>query len=87
MPIFTFMGANIMRLDDAYSFRVIDKTVQMVIPALIKVRLRQRGLTRTLWLTQSGVKDGFHFRVLSDKDTELIAVWFISCVLVRNFDL
>ncbi|XP_039991801.1 HEAT repeat-containing protein 1 [Xiphias gladius] len=36
MPIFTFMGANIMRLDDAYSFRVIDKTVQMVIPALVK---------------------------------------------------
>ncbi|XP_069374153.1 HEAT repeat-containing protein 1 isoform X2 [Paralichthys olivaceus] len=36
MPIFTFMGANIMRLDDAYSFRVIDKTVEMVIPALIK---------------------------------------------------
>ncbi|XP_051250661.1 HEAT repeat-containing protein 1 isoform X2 [Dicentrarchus labrax] len=38
MPIFTFMGANIMRLDDAYSFRVIDKTVQMVIPALIKAQ-------------------------------------------------
>ncbi|XP_019730064.1 HEAT repeat-containing protein 1 isoform X2 [Hippocampus comes] len=38
MPIFTFMGANIMRLDDAYSFRVIDKTVQMVIPALIQAR-------------------------------------------------
>uniref|UniRef100_H3BVV8 HEAT repeat-containing protein 1 n=1 Tax=Tetraodon nigroviridis TaxID=99883 RepID=H3BVV8_TETNG len=36
MPIFTFMGTNIMRLDDAYSFRVIDKTVQMVIPALIQ---------------------------------------------------
>ncbi|KAG7470408.1 HEAT repeat-containing 1 [Solea senegalensis] len=36
MPIFTFMGANILRLDDVYSFRVIDKTVQMVIPALIK---------------------------------------------------
>ncbi|XP_056222571.1 HEAT repeat-containing protein 1 [Seriola aureovittata] len=36
MPIFTFMGANILRMDDAYSFRVIDKTVQMVIPALIK---------------------------------------------------
>ncbi|XP_075313779.1 HEAT repeat-containing protein 1 [Odontesthes bonariensis] len=36
MPIFTFMGANIMRLDDVYSFRVIDKTVQMVIPALIQ---------------------------------------------------
>lgn len=37
MPIFTFMGANIMRLDDAYSFQVIDKTVQMVVPALIQV--------------------------------------------------
>ncbi|KAJ0060565.1 hypothetical protein NL108_016020, partial [Boleophthalmus pectinirostris] len=36
MPIFTFMGANILRLDNAYSFRVIEKTVQMVIPAIIK---------------------------------------------------
>uniref|UniRef100_A0A6Q2WUA3 HEAT repeat-containing protein 1 n=1 Tax=Esox lucius TaxID=8010 RepID=A0A6Q2WUA3_ESOLU len=36
MPIFTFMGANIMRLDDSYSFQVINKTVQTVIPALIK---------------------------------------------------
>ncbi|KAL4640133.1 HEAT repeat-containing protein 1 [Arapaima gigas] len=36
MPIFTFMGANVMRLDDAYSFQVISKTVQTVIPALIK---------------------------------------------------
>ncbi|XP_029695501.1 HEAT repeat-containing protein 1 [Takifugu rubripes] len=38
MPIFTFMGSNIMRLDDAYSFRVINKTVEMVIPALIQAR-------------------------------------------------
>ncbi|XP_069035979.1 HEAT repeat-containing protein 1 isoform X1 [Lepisosteus oculatus] len=36
MPIFTFMGANIMRLDDIYSFQVINKTVQTVIPALIQ---------------------------------------------------
>ncbi|XP_041829297.1 HEAT repeat-containing protein 1 [Melanotaenia boesemani] len=43
MPIFTFMGANIMRLDDAYSFRVIDKTVQMVIPALIRAHQRSDG--------------------------------------------
>ncbi|XP_061612470.1 HEAT repeat-containing protein 1 [Phyllopteryx taeniolatus] len=43
MPIFTFMGANIMRLDDAYSFRVIDKTVQMVIPAVIKARGQSDG--------------------------------------------
>ncbi|CAK6982589.1 HEAT repeat-containing protein 1 [Scomber scombrus] len=43
MPIFTFMGANIMRLDDAYSFRVIDKTVQMVIPALIQAHSLSDG--------------------------------------------
>uniref|UniRef100_A0A4X2KD30 HEAT repeat-containing protein 1 n=1 Tax=Vombatus ursinus TaxID=29139 RepID=A0A4X2KD30_VOMUR len=36
MPIFTFMGANVMRLDDTYSFQVIKKTVKMVIPALIQ---------------------------------------------------
>uniref|UniRef100_A0A8D2JC84 HEAT repeat-containing protein 1 n=1 Tax=Varanus komodoensis TaxID=61221 RepID=A0A8D2JC84_VARKO len=36
MPIFTFMGANVMRLDNAYSFQVINKTVKMVIPALIQ---------------------------------------------------
>uniref|UniRef100_A0ACB8GBL6 HEAT repeat-containing protein 1 n=2 Tax=Sphaerodactylus townsendi TaxID=933632 RepID=A0ACB8GBL6_9SAUR len=36
MPIFTFMGTNVMRLDDAYSFQVINKTVKMVIPALIQ---------------------------------------------------
>lgn len=47
MPIFTFMGANIMRLDDAYSFRVIDKTVQMVIPALIQVRNGEVGFARS----------------------------------------
>ncbi|KAM3592421.1 uncharacterized protein V6R79_018312 [Siganus canaliculatus] len=43
MPIFTFMGANVMRLDDAYSFRVIDKTVQMVIPALIQAHRLSDG--------------------------------------------
>ncbi|XP_069846711.1 HEAT repeat-containing protein 1 isoform X1 [Dipodomys merriami] len=36
MSIFTFMGANVMRLDDSYSFQVISKTVKMVIPALIQ---------------------------------------------------
>ncbi|KAE8601347.1 hypothetical protein XENTR_v10013645 [Xenopus tropicalis] len=36
MPIFTFMGASVMRLDDNYSFEVISKTVQTVIPALIQ---------------------------------------------------
>ncbi|XP_076844012.1 HEAT repeat-containing protein 1 [Brachyhypopomus gauderio] len=36
MAIFTFMGANVMRLDDAYSLQVISRTVQAIIPALIR---------------------------------------------------
>ncbi|XP_024617221.1 HEAT repeat-containing protein 1 isoform X1 [Neophocaena asiaeorientalis asiaeorientalis] len=36
MSIFTFMGASVMRLDDTYSFQVINKTVKMVIPALMQ---------------------------------------------------
>ncbi|CAL8284634.1 unnamed protein product [Merluccius merluccius] len=43
MPIFTFMGASIMRLDDSYSFQVISKTVQTVIPALIKAHEGSEG--------------------------------------------
>ncbi|KAJ3608034.1 hypothetical protein NHX12_025084 [Muraenolepis orangiensis] len=58
MPIFTFMGANIMRLDDSYSFQVINKTVRSVIPALIKHRrlpilselVATLGAPRFLWV-------------------------------------
>ncbi|XP_013080450.2 HEAT repeat-containing protein 1-like [Biomphalaria glabrata] len=35
MTVFTFMGANILRQDDAYSFHVIGKILENVIPALI----------------------------------------------------
>lgn len=35
MSVFTFMGANIMRKDDAYSFLIIGKILETVIPALI----------------------------------------------------
>lgn len=37
MSIFTFMGASVVRQDDSYSFEVITKTLDTVIPALIKV--------------------------------------------------
>ena len=37
MPIFTFMGASVVRKDDSYSFEVITKTLDTVIPALIQV--------------------------------------------------
>ena len=37
MSIFTFMGASVVRKDDSYSFEVITKTLDTVIPALIQV--------------------------------------------------
>ena len=36
MAIFTFMGSSVLRQDDAYSFQVIAKTLESVIPTLIE---------------------------------------------------
>lgn len=36
MAIFTFMGTSVLRQDDAYSFQVIAKTLESVIPTLIE---------------------------------------------------
>ena len=36
MPIFTFMGANVLQRDDAYSLRVVDRTLESIVPALVK---------------------------------------------------
>jgi len=41
MPIFTFMGANVLQQDDEYSAHVIEQTVQRVIPPLVKSLHRQ----------------------------------------------
>ena len=57
MSIFTFMGANVMRLDDTYSFQVINKTVKMVIPALIQVSfLLSLGLYFIIFKILHGVR-------------------------------
>ena len=57
MYIFTFMGANVMRLDDTYSFQVINKTVKMVIPALIQVSfLLSLGLYFIIFKILHGVR-------------------------------
>ena len=44
MSVFTFMGANIMRQDDAYSFHIISKILETVIPALITVSINLKNL-------------------------------------------
>ncbi|KAK6346259.1 snoRNA-binding rRNA-processing protein utp10 [Orbilia blumenaviensis] len=36
MPIFTFMGANVLRQDDEYSAHVIEQTIHRVIPPLLE---------------------------------------------------
>nr|XP_018667544.1 HEAT repeat-containing protein 1 isoform X2 [Ciona intestinalis] len=36
MSIFTFMGSNLLRRDDSYSFQIITKTIHTVVPALLQ---------------------------------------------------
>lgn len=38
MPIFTYMGASSVRFDDNYTFLVIQKTIEAVVPALVQAR-------------------------------------------------
>ena len=38
MSVFTFMGANILRQDDGYSFHVIERILETVFPTIMKVR-------------------------------------------------
>ncbi|GFN81361.1 heat repeat-containing protein 1 [Plakobranchus ocellatus] len=55
MTVFTFMGANILRQDDSYSFHVIGKILDNVIPALImaceeKSRQKLSSKTKKKWM-------------------------------------
>ena len=36
LPVFTFMGAHILRQDDNYSFYVIQRTLELILPVFIK---------------------------------------------------
>ncbi|KAG5637085.1 hypothetical protein H0H81_005818 [Sphagnurus paluster] len=35
MPIFTFMGSNVFHRDDAYSFKVVQQTVDSIVPVMV----------------------------------------------------
>jgi U3 small nucleolar RNA-associated protein 10 len=52
MPIFTFMGTSLLRMDDTYSMQIVKKTVETVVPAVIKATESSSGdstdLIRTL---------------------------------------
>ncbi|KAJ3329702.1 HEAT repeat-containing protein 1 [Blyttiomyces sp. JEL0837] len=53
IPVFTFMGANILRRDDNYSFQVIQSTLETIIPSLIS---RHKQKHRTLAAVKSEMK-------------------------------
>ncbi|KAK2802261.1 snoRNA-binding rRNA-processing protein utp10 [Emmonsiellopsis sp. PD_5] len=42
MPIFTFMGSNVLKKDDEYSALVIDQTIDQVVPPLIQSLRNQK---------------------------------------------
>lgn len=52
MPVFTFMGANVLRQDDAYSFHVIEQTLERILPPLVRAAPEQLG--RTAQISQAG---------------------------------
>ncbi|KAI0776755.1 hypothetical protein BD413DRAFT_469201 [Trametes elegans] len=35
MPIFTFMGSNVFHRDDTYSFRVVQRTIDSIVPVMV----------------------------------------------------
>ncbi|KZV82033.1 hypothetical protein EXIGLDRAFT_357306 [Exidia glandulosa HHB12029] len=35
MPVFTFMGSSVVHRDDSYSFHVVQKTLEMVVPVMV----------------------------------------------------
>ena len=37
MPVFAFMGSSLLRQDDSYTFDVINRTLESVVPKLVKV--------------------------------------------------
>ncbi|KAF9915291.1 HEAT repeat-containing protein 1 [Lobosporangium transversale] len=45
MPVFTFMGANVLRQDDNYSFHVIQQTLEKIIPPLVAAHRHQSSST------------------------------------------
>ncbi|KAF9190434.1 HEAT repeat-containing protein 1 [Haplosporangium sp. Z 767] len=50
MPVFTFMGANVLRQDDNYSFHVIQQTLEKIIPPLVNAHRRQSDENQSLVL-------------------------------------
>ncbi|KAI1789700.1 hypothetical protein LXA43DRAFT_1019967 [Ganoderma leucocontextum] len=49
MPIFTFMGSNVFHRDDTYSFRVVQKTIDSIVPVMVSSLKEQHGSGMNLY--------------------------------------
>ncbi|KAJ8482003.1 hypothetical protein ONZ51_g5640 [Trametes cubensis] len=49
MPIFTFMGSNVFHRDDTYSFRVVQKTIDSIVPVMVASLKEKHGTGMDLY--------------------------------------
>ncbi|EIN05935.1 hypothetical protein PUNSTDRAFT_137420 [Punctularia strigosozonata HHB-11173 SS5] len=50
MPIFIFMGSNVFHRDDPYSFRVVQKTIDSIVPVMMATLRTSHEQKRDLWI-------------------------------------
>ncbi|KAF6741372.1 hypothetical protein DFP72DRAFT_995311 [Ephemerocybe angulata] len=57
MPVFTFMGSNIFHRDDSYSFSVVQKTIDGIVPVMVSSLKKAHANPLDLWASS---KDFLH---------------------------
>ncbi|KAJ7054756.1 hypothetical protein C8F01DRAFT_1162846 [Mycena amicta] len=50
MPVFTFMGSNVFHRDDSYSFQVVQKTVDSIVPVMVSSLKRSHSARLDLYI-------------------------------------
>lgn len=57
MPVFTFMGSNVFHRDDSYSFSVVQKTIDKIVPVMVSSLKTAHANPQELWASS---KDFLH---------------------------
>ncbi|KAK7055439.1 U3 small nucleolar RNA-associated protein 10 [Favolaschia claudopus] len=50
MPVFTFMGSNVFHRDDSYSFKVVQKTIDCIVPVMVSSLKKTHSTRSDLYL-------------------------------------
>ncbi|KAJ3097570.1 HEAT repeat-containing protein 1, partial [Physocladia obscura] len=88
IPIFTFMGANVLRRDDDYSFHVIQQTLEAIIPPLIRKSQKSQSKLDVKSIIEIFVDSHFHIpkhrrlRLFTILVSTLGAVEFLDSVIM-----